>query len=481
MRKLEINVVLLLLCCWLSASIDNGVGRTPQMGWNSWNHFACNISDAMIRSTVKTFVQDGLQDAGYKYICLDDCWQGYRDDKGIIHPDPDKFPYGIKSLADFVHDNGLLFGIYSDAGTMTCAGYPGSLGFEEQDAQTYASWGVDYLKYDNCYAQASDWVIDRYTVMSEALLKYAPPERPILYATCDWGVQDPWYWASDIANSWRTDNDIADTWDDLLRCLDNTVNLARYAHPGGWNDPDMLEVGNGGMTPLEYESHFALWCLMKAPLLIGCDLTPEGVTNTSGWNNHTKWVLLNEELIAVNQDPLGVAGDLIWKEGPNEVWAGPLDDGSRAVVLFNRHVINSQYPLQNITVNFTWLGYGDDIVVTVRDLYQHQDVGNFTHHFTGVADIHGCMALRITPIDNRPEYRDWRPWQGTPCPDSSSDNSGLVYWIAMPLIALFVGLLVFFLTRAYYKNKSYDEQPFLSPRERQEVGDRRIGEREGDI
>jgi len=458
--------IVLFLCAWLALGIDNGVGKTPPMGWNSWNHYHCNISDAMVRSTVLTIAKDGLKEAGYKYICLDDCWQGYRDGDGIIHPDPEKFPYGMKNLSDYIHSYGLLFGIYSDAGTMTCAGDPGSRGYEENDAITYVEWGVDYLKYDNCYAPASDWVIDRYTAMANALEKYQSPDRPIYYATCDWGVQDPWNWASAIANSWRTDNDIADTWDDLLRCLDNNVNLAKYAQPGGWNDPDMLEVGNGGMTPFEYESHFALWCLMKAPLLIGCDLTPEGVTNTSGWNNHTQWVLLNKELIAVNQDPLGVAGDLVWKEGPNEVWAGPLADGGRAVVLFNRHVINSQYPLQNITVNWTMVGYPEDISVSVRDMYTSANLGNWTHGFTGVANIHGCMALRLTPVTDKADFHNWRPWFGATAACGGSSTDVRIYWIALPVGCTVCALLGFFVAYSYFKPKysatEQQQQPFLS-------------------
>jgi len=225
----------------------------------------------------------------------------------------------------------------------------------------------------------------------------------------------------------------------------------------------MLEVGNGGMTPLEYESHFALWCLMKAPLLIGCDLTPEGVTNHSGWNSHTQYVLLNEELIAINQDPLGVAGDLIWKEGPNEVWAGPLDDGGRVVVLFNRHVINSQYPLQNITVNWTMLGYPEETLVTVRDMYAKRTIGNFTHGFDGVADIHGCMALRLTPVSNKPEYKNWRPWyEASDCGEASTSKDVREYWIALPVAAVLSALLGFYVSYLYFKPQhSINHQPLL--------------------
>jgi hypothetical protein len=229
------------------------------------------------------------------------------------------------------------------------------------------------------------------------------------------------------------------------------------------------------MTPNEYESHFALWALMKAPLLIGCDLTPEGVTNTSGWNIHTQFVLLNKELIAINQDPLGVAGDLIWKEGPNEIWAGPLDDGSRVVVLFNRHVISSQYPLQNITVNFTQLGYPEGVEVMVRDLYLHQDMGNFTHSFTGIADIHGCVAIKVTPVTMKTSYRDWRPWDVAFCnteESSSSTKYSPWYYVGFVLAVLLLSCFVFIATRTYYKNKlrHYEEHaPLMGAHERQET------------
>jgi alpha-galactosidase len=421
------------------------------MGWNSWNHFACDINEEVIRTAADLLVSSGLKDRGYEYVNIDDCWQGDRLSDGTITADSERFPSGMKALADYVHGLGLKFGVYSDAGTMTCAGRPGSRGYEESDAKTYASWGVDFLKYDNCYANESDFVIDRYWAMSSALLKYAPADRPIYYSTCDWGVYDPWLgWGKNLSNSWRTDDDIADDWNNLLRTIDNSVGLAQFAGPGGWNDQDMLEVGNGGMTELEYKSHFALWALMKSPLIIGCDLqemTPE-----------TKAILENKELIAINQDPLGVAGDLVWKQGANEAWAGPLHDGSRAVVLFNRHSRYSQYKTQNITVEFIDLGYPTGTKAQVRDLYTGMDLGVYTNHYMGVVDLHGCQALKITPLVIKPYYVNWRPWfRHSAC--SSNLDLKLVFWLTIPL-CLMIGY-IFGLALAKRERQPTQEQKGL--------------------
>jgi alpha-galactosidase len=289
---------------------------------------------------------------------------------------------------------------------------------------------VDYLKYDNCFANESDFIVDRYQAMGDALLQYAPADRPIYYSTCDWGVYDPWLgWGKELSNSWRVDDDIADDWPDLLRMLDNTAGLAKYAGPYGWNDADMLEVGNGGMTFDEYESHFALWALMKSPLIIGCDLT--------AMNDSTLFILTSKELIAVNQDPLGVAGDIVWKEGANEVWAAPLEDGSRAVVMFNRHSKYSQYKTENITVDFEALGYPSGTQATVRDLYLEIDLGTFKNNFTGIVNTHGCQAIKITPLLLKDSYKDWRPWfrtSGNPC--SSTGVSLVAFVVTIPLLFL---------------------------------------------
>lgn len=278
-------------------ALDNGLGIKPQMGWNSWNKFGCNINEDLIIRTIDEIVSSGLYAAGYNYINLDDCWQISRDEStGEIQVDSTLFPHGMKYLADYAHSKGLLFGLYSDAGYKTCAGRPGSLGYEEIDAKTYASWGVDYLKYDNCYTDGSIPEV-RYPVMRDALNASG---RTIFYSMCEWGVNDPATWAKEVGNSWRTTGDICDTWNSMINIADINNKWADYAGPGGWNDPDMLEVGNGGMTYEEYKTHFAIWALSKAPLLVGCDVTT--------MTNETKNILLNPEVIAVNQDELGIQG-----------------------------------------------------------------------------------------------------------------------------------------------------------------------------
>ena len=290
------KVLFLLLLISYTLSLNNGLGKTPQMGWNSWNKFGCNINEKLIYDTIDALVDSGLVDAGYNYINLDDCWQSARDSNGKIVVDPKAFPNGIKPLADYAHKKGLLFGLYSDAGYKTCAGRPGSLGYEEIDARTYAEWGVDYLKYDNCFTDGTPPEV-RYPVMRDALLKQ---NRPIFYSMCEWGVNDPATWAKPVGNSWRTTGDIFNSWSSMINIIDQNNRWYEYAGPGGWNDPDMLEVGNGGMTVEEEKIHFGLWCISKAPLLIGCDITK--------MSKDTYDILTNPEVIAINQDPLGIQG-----------------------------------------------------------------------------------------------------------------------------------------------------------------------------
>ena len=293
----KINFIFLLTIIFSSGyCVDNGLGMTPQMGWNTWNKFQCNISEQLIRDSIDALNKSGLIEVGYKYINLDDCWQSSRDENGKIVPDPNAFKNGIKPLADYAHSKGLLFGLYSDAGIKTCAGRPGSLGYEEKDAQTYAEWGVDYLKYDNCFNNDIK-SIDRYPKMSEALNKTG---RPIFYSICQWGEEEVATWAKKYGNSWRTTGDISDNWNSMLRIIDLNDKWHNYSGPGGWNDPDMLEVGNGGLNWTEYKTHFSLWAISKAPLIIGCDITK--------MDNKTKEILSNTEVIAVNQDKLGIQG-----------------------------------------------------------------------------------------------------------------------------------------------------------------------------
>ena len=309
-------------------AVDNGLAKTPPMGFNDWNSFGCNVDEQLIKQTADYFVSSGLKDAGYNYVNIDDCWLTHsRDADGKLVPDPVKFPDGIKGTADYVHSLGLKLGIYEDAGTATCAGYPGSLGHEITDAQTFADWGVDYLKYDNCNNAGSttkEQYIARYTAMGNALKATG---RPIVYSICEWGVNDPATWAGDIGNLWRTTGDIGDNWNSLKSIIAQNAPLAPAAHPGAWNDPDMLEVGNGGMTDTEYKTHFGLWAEMAAPLLIGTDLrqaTPDTLN-----------ILKNKDVIAVDQDPLGKQGEVVASSNGTMVFDKPLANGDHAVALYN--------------------------------------------------------------------------------------------------------------------------------------------------
>jgi alpha-galactosidase len=311
-----------------AAALENGLARTPPMGFNNWNSTFCGqqFNEAMVKQIADIFGSRGLQAAGYQYVNIDDCWaKPQRNAQGNLEPDPVRFPNGIKAVADYVHSKGLKFGLYTSAGTMTCnpAGFPGGLGHEQQDANLFASWGVDYLKYDNCNNQGVD-AIQRYTAMRNAL---AATGRPIVFSICEWGQNQPWLWASTVGNLWRTTGDIEDNWGSMLNLLNQNTPLAPYAKPGAWNDPDMLEVGNGGMTDTEYRTHFSMWAMMAAPLLIGTDLRSA--------SNAAFDILTNRDVIAVDQDPLGRQGYEVRNDGGRRVYSKLLAGGDRAVALFN--------------------------------------------------------------------------------------------------------------------------------------------------
>ncbi|WOG93911.1 hypothetical protein DCAR_0313199 [Daucus carota subsp. sativus] len=363
--------------------LKDGIGLTPQMGWNSWNHYHCDIDEGMIRNTADAMASTGLAALGYEYINLDDCWAELdRDSQGNMVPHKTRFPSGIKALADYVHSKGLKLGIYSDAGTQTCSNtMPGSLGFEEQDAKTFASWGIDYLKYDNCNNNNID-VKQRYPIMSKALLNSG---RSIFYSLCEWGQEDPATWAPALGNSWRTTGDISDNWDSMTSRADQNDRWASYAGPGGWNDPDMLEVGNGGMTAAEYRSHFSIWALAKAPLLIGCDLT--------AMDNKTLEILSNKEVINVNQDKLGTQGKKVKTDGDSEVWAGPLDGTKIATVLWNRGSSTT-----NITAYWSDIGLNPSTVVDARELWTHQTQSSVNGQLSASVDSHDCKMFVLTPL-----------------------------------------------------------------------------------
>lgn len=367
--------------------VANGLARTPPMGWNSWNKFACNIDEATVRRVADAMASNGMKDAGYQYVVVDDCWHGARDEGGFITYDAKRFPNGIKALADYVHAKGLKFGIYSDAGRKTCGGRPGSQGHEYQDAKTYASWGVDYLKYDWCETGTRN-AEEAYALMADALRETG---RDIVFSMCEWGTAKPWLWASAIGNLWRTTGDITDKWDGkhdyslgVMRILDLNEPLHPFAGPGHWNDPDMLEVGNGGLTTTEYRSHFSLWALMAAPLIAGNDV--------ANMDADTRDILLNREVIAVNQDRLGVQGRRVRDDGDLEVWSKPLADGGRAVILFNRGA-----EARSISVDWTELGYPATLKAKVRDLWAHKDLGRMKGRFAATAPSHGVVMVTVTP------------------------------------------------------------------------------------
>ncbi|KAG6625149.1 hypothetical protein CIPAW_16G076100 [Carya illinoinensis] len=350
--------------------------------WNSWNHFHCQIGEKLIRETADAMVSSGLAAIGYEYINLDDCWgELNRDSQGNLVPKASTFPSGIKALADYVHSKGLKLGIYSDAGTRTCSGtMPGSLGHEEQDAKTFASWGIDYLKYDNCNNDGTS-PKERYPKMSQALLNSG---RSIFFSLCEWGQEDPATWAAEIGNSWRTTGDIEDKWESMTSRADQNDKWASYAGPGGWNDPDMLEVGNGGMTTEEYRAHFSIWAIAKAPLLIGCDIR--------AMDNVTLELLGNEEVIAVNQDKLGVQGKKVKKDGDLEVWAGPLSDGKVPVVLWNRGPSNAR-----VFANWSDIGLKSTTVISARDLWEQSTESLVDGQLSADLESHASRMYVLTP------------------------------------------------------------------------------------
>jgi alpha-galactosidase len=365
----------------------NGLALTPPMGWNSWNKFGCNVDEKLIRRMADAMVSSGMREAGYQYIVIDDCWHGERDRDGFIQADPKRFPSGMKALGDYIHAKGLKFGIYSDAGRKTCGGRPGSQGYEFQDALQYARWGVDYLKYDWCNTGTRN-AQEAYTLMADALRASG---RDIVFSLCEWGNQQPWQWGKTVGNLWRTTGDIYDKWQGrhkymlgMLDIVDINEPLWPYAGPGHWNDPDMLEVGNGGMTETEYRSHFSLWAIMAAPLIAGNDL--------SQMDQATRDILLNREVIAVNQDALGAQGRRVAKNGNHEVWVKPLANGGRAVLLFNRGEQSAE-----IGVEWEQLGYPSHLSARLRNLWKGEDLPPRKSRYAIVVEPHAGVLISVHP------------------------------------------------------------------------------------
>lgn len=368
MKKQILLIVAAFLILNASGQKFNQLAKTPPMGWNSWNKFACNVSENLIMQMADAMVSSGMQEAGYEYIVIDDCWQVGRDENGEIVADKDRFPHGIKYLADYIHSKGLKFGIYSCAGTKTCQGRPGGRGYEFQDARTYARFGVDYLKYDWCFATTQD-ARSSYSIMRDAL--YAAG-RPIVFSLCEWGTAKPWEWAKEVGHLWRTTGDITDRWDSMIAILDKERDLEKYAGPGYWNDPDMLEVGNGGMTTEEYKTHFSLWCMLAAPLMAGNDL--------GNMSPETKEILTNTEIIALDQDTLGKQGFCYRDNGDYEIWIKKLANNEKAACLLNRSDEERDIQvdfnvLLKTTDDYYWSQENYKLEdYNVRDLWEHKEL-----------------------------------------------------------------------------------------------------------
>ncbi|SNR97369.1 glycoside hydrolase family 27 protein [Hymenobacter mucosus] len=377
----------------------DGLALTPPMGWNSWNKFACNVDEKLIKEMADALVSSGMKDAGYTYINIDDCWHGERDAQGFIHPNKDRFPSGMKALADYVHSKGLKLGIYSDAGSQTCGGRPGSRGYEFQDAQQYASWGIDYLKYDWCNTEGLK-AEGAYKTMTAALQKAG---RPVVLSICEWGNDTPWIWGQTVGHLWRTTGDIYNCFDciedhgtwksfGVMAILDKQEGLRQYAGPGHWNDPDMLEVGNG-MPANEDRAHFTMWSMLAAPLITGNDLRK--------MSKETADILINREVLAVNQDKLGVQGFKYASKDSVETWLKPLEGGKWAVTFLNR----SRKPQ---TVGFDWktTPVTDDLskqelnaaktTYKVRNLWTKKDAGTTKKAFAATVPAHDVVMLLLT-------------------------------------------------------------------------------------
>lgn len=397
MKKICFALALISAVNIYSQKFDK-LALTPPMGWNSWNKFACEINETKIRDVADAMVSSGMKDAGYHYIVIDDCWHGQRDSLGFIHPDPTRFPSGIKALADYIHSKGLNFGIYSDVGDKTCGGRVGSRGHEYQDAITYAQWGVDYLKYDWCNSDGIN-AIGAYTTMRDALFA---AKRPVVFSMCEWGQNKPWEWAQNVGHLWRTTGDIFNCFDcekkygtwsawGVMKILDMEKDLRKYAGPGHWNDPDMLEVGNG-MTVNEDRAHFSIWCMLAAPLIAGNDL--------SKMLKETHDILTNKEVIAIDQDSLGIQGFNQSKVDSVEVWYKPLKGGDWALCFLNRSLkpisFDYDWKKQNVIDDFAKLELKfDKKPYTIRDLWEKKDIGATDKILKVTVPSHDVVLIRL--------------------------------------------------------------------------------------
>jgi len=386
--------------CNLNAQKFEGLAMTPPMGFNTWNTFESDINEQLVKDIADAMVESGMQEAGYEYIVLDDCWSlRERDPDGNIVADPEKFPSGMKALADYLHERGFKFGIYGCAGKTTCAGYPGSMGHEYQDAKLFASWGVDYLKYDWCATGTRD-AKEAYTTMRDAL--YAAG-RPIVFSLCEWGTADPWLWAKDVGHLWRISGDIYDCWDceqewsrgwkaildlyhDKQPSMAGRDGLGQYSGPDHWNDLDMMEVGSAGLTVTESRSHFTLWCMVASPLMAGNDLRT--------MSDEIAAILTDKDAVAVNQDPDGVPG---WRFGivPDryEIWIRPLKDGDWALC-----VLNDSYEAIEVTLEWERLARHFSGEFEIFDIWDKKQLGKNDVPLTKVVESHDTWFMRLTNI-----------------------------------------------------------------------------------
>jgi alpha-galactosidase len=385
-------------------ALDNGLARTPPMGFNNWNTTNCraDFNETMIKGIADLFVSRGLRDVGYQYVNIDDCWAlPQRNAQGDLVPDPARFPNGIKALADYVHAKGLKFGLYTSAGTKTCnkAGFPGGLGHEQQDANLFASFGADYLKYDNCNNQGVD-AQQRYTAMRDALRNTG---RPITYSITEWGRTGPpkvWEWGKDVGNLWRTTGDISDNFTSMIGKAQVNRTLPQWAGPGHWNDPDMLEIGNGGMTAAEYRTHLSLWAIMAAPLLIGTDLRKA--------SEDTFTILKNADVIAVDQDRLGRQATVLSNSGGLVVYSKVLADGDRAVALSNETTATA-----TISTTAAAIGLGGSASYTLKDLWS-KATRSTTGAISASVPGHATVLYRVSRDGGQTRYEaESGTFQGT--------------------------------------------------------------------
>jgi len=398
-------LIIFFLCAKVEAQKIQGLALTPPMGWNSWNTFQTKISEQLVMQTADAMVSSGMKDAGYTYLVLDDGWMAMeRDSSGNLVADPVKFPNGINVVADYVHSKGLKFGLYNCAGTKTCAGYPGTRGYEYQDARYYASHGVDYLKFDWCNTDGIN-AKEAYATMSKALTKTG---RPIIFSMCEWGTNKPWEWADSVGHLWRTTGDIGNVFNGVKKfgdwsalgvttIIDLQKNLRKYAGPGHWNDPDMLEVGNG-LSQSENRAHFSMWCMLAAPLIAGNDI--------SKMTKETNEILINKDVVNIDQDSLGIEGFIYADKDSLETWLKPLKNGSWAICFLNKSIspkpieFNWKNEMINDTLSRAQLN-ASLTNYTIRNLWTNKDEGNTQKPLKAIVPPHDVLLLQLTSISKR--------------------------------------------------------------------------------